>query len=170
MKNSPDSWGLTPRERETLTAALHVGVGAATATALGISDRTLERHMASIRSKSGLCTSRTLIAWDRYLLRSEITPDSIPVDVQQQDGYVYRAYADGRRTYEAPATVIRAFGMRAFKAQIAQHERGLARRKKAALLRQHVLARLAEGWKPLAIAHEAGVTEARVNQLKQETQ
>lgn len=80
----------------------------------------------------------------------------------------YRRYEldDGRRTttVEIPATVLRAFGMTKVRDYMEAWQRGEAQRARAVLLRQ----RVAEGIKPAAIAHEFGVTEARVRQIRKE--
>ncbi len=71
---------------------------------------------------------------------------------------------DGRRvtTYEVPATVLRGMGMSKALQQLEIWQRAEAGRNRQSLIKQ----RLREGVKPDAIAHEFGVTEQRVRQLR----
>lgn len=83
-----------------------------------------------------------------------------------QPGLKRRRYElpDGRRvtTYEVPATVLKALGMKRVREELQAWARGDAARARVALIEQ----RLREGVKPTAIAHEVGVTEQRVRQVR----
>jgi hypothetical protein len=85
-----------------------------------------------------------------------------------EPGVTRRRYLldDGRRmsTIELPVSVLSVFGKPKLRAAIEAWQRGEARRERAVVLRQRVL----EGVKPTAIAHELGVTEARVRQVRDE--
>lgn len=84
----------------------------------------------------------------------------------RDDGIRRRTYltASGRKvlTYEVPATVINQLGRKGLAAAMAQWERIKARDARKDLICQ----RIREGVKPTAIAHEFGVTEQRVRQLR----
>ncbi|MGA0895608.1 MAG: hypothetical protein ACO3S5_13370 [Ilumatobacteraceae bacterium] len=87
------------------------------------------------------------------------------------DGFRRRRYeVDGMReritTYEVPAQVLRAIGMSLVRQRIEVFRRGLMAREKAAMLKDEVRKR--EDWKATAVAHELGITEARVRQIRQE--
>jgi hypothetical protein len=69
-------------------------------------------------------------------------------------------------TYELPASVIKAIGMRKVEELLETWRRGEAGRIKAATLRTEVLSR--PDWKPTALAHLLNITEARVRQIRQE--
>lgn len=79
---------------------------------------------------------------------------------------------DGRRltTYEVPASVLKSIGMGRVMQELRKWERGEVQRAKTHARREQVVAMLKDGIKPLAIAHEVGVTEARVRQIRQEIQ
>lgn len=73
---------------------------------------------------------------------------------------------DGSRysTYEVPVTVLKALGMKRVREALAAYARGEAARQLAADVRAGVAARA--GWKATAVAHELGITEARVRQIR----
>jgi hypothetical protein len=83
-----------------------------------------------------------------------------------REGLTRRRYllADGRRltTYEVPATVLREFSYLKVTKALEKWQRGEASRARVRLME----IRVAEGVKPAAIAHEVGVTEARVRQVR----
>lgn len=83
-----------------------------------------------------------------------------------REGLIRRRYLldDGRRmtTYEVPAAVLSAFSYLRLTKQLDAWQRGEAKRARGKLVEQ----RLREGVKPAAIAHEVGVTEARVRQVR----
>jgi hypothetical protein len=84
------------------------------------------------------------------------------------DGIKRRTYVlpNGRkvRTYEVPPQVLHALGRKKLTAALET-----ARRVEASNARQDLIKqRIAEGVKPAAIAHEFGVTEQRVRQLRQQ--
>lgn len=83
------------------------------------------------------------------------------------EGWKRRRYdADGRRfsTIEIPAEVARAVGIGKLRDLTAAHKRGMAKHDRAAALRLAVALRA--GWKATAVAHELGITEARVRQIR----
>lgn len=86
----------------------------------------------------------------------------------RDDGIRRRTYQldDGRkiRTYEVPATVLNQLGRKRLAEAMAQWERIKARDARKELICQRICA----GVKPTAIAHEFGVTEQRVRQLRKE--
>jgi hypothetical protein len=69
-------------------------------------------------------------------------------------------------TLEVPASVLREMGKTRLAEALARHARGDATRTQAATLRAAVAARA--GVKATAVAHELGVTEARVRQIRKE--
>lgn len=84
-------------------------------------------------------------------------------------GIVYRRYCDGRRrvtTYELPATVVKGLGVKRVREAMGAWQRGEAARDKARHLRAFVAAH--PDWKTTAIAHEMGVTDQRVRQVRKE--
>ena len=82
------------------------------------------------------------------------------------EGFKRRRYrlADGRRltTFEIPDTVLANVGRTRLAQAMSQFMRGEASRAR----RARIEALLNEGWKPTAIAHECGCTEARVRQIR----
>lgn len=84
----------------------------------------------------------------------------------RKDGLRFRRYRtdDGRTvtTFEVPTTVLRAFSMPKVYAQLQAWERGQERKGRRLLIEQ----RIKEGVKPTAIAHEYGVTDQRVRQIR----
>jgi len=71
-------------------------------------------------------------------------------------------------TFEITDSVYRDVGTARMKAAIMRGVRGTQRRSRAKLVRSEVTRLLGEKWKATAIAHELGITEARVRQLKGE--
>lgn len=69
-------------------------------------------------------------------------------------------------TFEVPASVLREMGRAALAAALARHARGETARAAAAHVRATVAAR--PDWKSTALAHELGVTEQRVRQIRKE--
>lgn len=88
------------------------------------------------------------------------------------DGIKARRYEleDGRRitTLELPATVIKAMGLKRVQEFMEIWQRGEKQRTDSLARRQRIEEMLAENIKPTAIAHEVGVTEARVRQIRKE--
>lgn len=88
----------------------------------------------------------------------------------RDDGIKRRTYllADGRklRTYEVPEQVINELGRKRLEAAMQTAKRVEAGRARQQLIRQ----RVREGVKPTAIAHEFGVTEQRVRQIRKALQ
>jgi hypothetical protein len=82
------------------------------------------------------------------------------------DGIKRRRYrvSPGRTvtTFEIPETVARALGITRLKQAMAAHQRGEASRVRAEKIKEMIKS----GWKPTAVAHEMGVTEARVRQIR----
>lgn len=89
---------------------------------------------------------------------------------KRKDGLRFRRYRtdDGRTitTFEVPTTVLRAFSMPKVQAQLEAWERGQERQAR----RVQVEARIRQGIKPTAIAHEFGLTDQRVRQIKKAMQ
>lgn len=87
-------------------------------------------------------------------------------------GFKRRRYqlADGRRitTYEVPYAILSHLGAARLREAAQKWQRGECARSQAHARRQRVIALLAEGWKPIAIAHEVGITEQRVRQIRAE--
>lgn len=77
---------------------------------------------------------------------------------------------DGRRftTFELPSTVIRAIGTKRVQEFMDIWRRGEQRRTESRARRQRIEELLRERVKPTAIAHEVGVTEERVRQIRKE--
>lgn len=90
------------------------------------------------------------------------------------DGIKARRYQldDGRRitTFELPATVIKGIGLKRVQEFMEIWQRGEKARSDSHSRRQRIEAMLAENIKPTAIAHEVGVTEERVRQIRKEMQ
>lgn len=88
------------------------------------------------------------------------------LETRNRGGIKYRRYLaeDGRvvRTYEVPATVLKAIGMKRVRDALETWQRGEDRRARQIRMREL----LAQGVKPLAIADELGVTEQRVRQIR----
>lgn len=88
------------------------------------------------------------------------------------DGMRSRRYLmpDGRRitTLEVPATVLKALGIKRAKDAMETWQRGEKSRAEAHARRQRIEDLLRSNVKPLAIAHEVGVTDARVRQIRKE--
>lgn len=88
------------------------------------------------------------------------------------DGIKARRYEleDGRRitTLELPATVIKAMGLKRVQEFMEIWQRGEKQRTESQARRQRIVEMLAKDIKPTAIAHEVGVTEARVRQIRKE--
>lgn len=65
--NSVDPWGLSQRQRDTLTAICTTGCNKLAADALGISFRTVEYHIHEAMKRMGTKTRvLTLLQWDRH--------------------------------------------------------------------------------------------------------
>ena len=90
----------------------------------------------------------------------------------RKDGTRARRYEleDGRRitTLELPMTVVRGIGMKRVQELIEIWQRGEKQRTEEHTRRQRIEALLHEKVKPLAIAHEVGVTDTRVRQIRKE--
>lgn len=88
------------------------------------------------------------------------------------DGIRTRRYelTDGRRitTMELPATVVKAIGANQASKYMAIWQRGEIKRAQTHLRRQRVEELLRQGIKPTAVAHEVGITEERVRQIRKE--
>ena len=90
------------------------------------------------------------------------------LETRKRGGMTVRRYErdDGQRvsTYEVPVAVIKALGMKKFREALVTYARGEAARQAAVARRDAVLAR--PGWKATAVAHDLGITEARVRQIR----
>lgn len=88
------------------------------------------------------------------------------------DGMRARRYElpDGRRltTFELPASVIKALGQARVREYLEAWSRGERRRAQAHARRMRIEELLRERVKPLAIAHEVGVSDQRVRQIRKE--
>lgn len=75
---------------------------------------------------------------------------------------------DGSRftTVEVPLTVLTGIGMRRVQEAIQRYERGEAKRATARARLARAESLLRDGVKPTAIAHELGVSDARVRQIR----
>ncbi len=86
------------------------------------------------------------------------------------EGWTRRRYErdDGTRvtTLELPLTVIKNIGTGKLRAAAAKFNRGEAARQRAARVREAIAERA--DWKAVAVAHDLGVTEARVRQVRKE--
>ena len=84
------------------------------------------------------------------------------------DGLKRRRYArqglPNLTTLEVPLSVLKALGMSRVEQALETHRRGEQARARAAVVRAAVLA--SAGVKAAAVAHELGVTEARVRQIR----
>jgi hypothetical protein len=84
----------------------------------------------------------------------------------RQDGIVRRRYRVSAHrsvtTYEIPEAVMRSFSAKQLQAAIDAYNRAEEKRKRTDLIKD----RLAEGWKPAAIAHDVGVSEAWVRMVR----
>lgn len=84
------------------------------------------------------------------------------------DGIKSRRYEldDGRRmtTFELPASVIKAIGVKKVQELMQTWQRGEASRAR----RQKIMEMLEQGIKPTAIAYELGCTDQRVRQIRKE--
>lgn len=92
----------------------------------------------------------------------------------RKDGIKSRRYQleDGRRitTFELPATVIKGIGLKRVQEFMEIWQRGEKARSESHSRRQRIEEMLAENIKPTAIAHEVGVTDQRVRQIRKEMQ
>jgi hypothetical protein len=88
----------------------------------------------------------------------------------RKDGIVRRRYllANGRShtTYEIPATVYKAFSTKRMTEVIAAFNRGEKKRAESYELAERIFNMLHQGIKPSAIAHEVGVSDTYVRQLR----
>ena len=88
------------------------------------------------------------------------------LETRQRDGMRRRRYRldDGRTlvTFEVPAAVLRTFGKKRLQEALARHARGEALRERGKRIDDLIRA----GWKPTAVAHEIGVSEAAVRQRR----
>lgn len=88
------------------------------------------------------------------------------------DGIKTRRYLleDGRRvtTLEVPATVLKGLGMKRVREFMEIWQRGEKQRAEIHKRRERIEELLRERVKPTAIAHEVGVTEERVRQIRKE--
>lgn len=84
----------------------------------------------------------------------------------RQDGIVRRRYRVSAHrsvtTYEIPEAVLRRFSAKQLQQAVDAYNRAEEKRRRTDLIRD----RLAEGWKPTAIAHDVGVSEAWVRQVR----
>jgi hypothetical protein len=81
--------------------------------------------------------------------------------IECEEGHVFS-------TYEVPSQFISEFGVKKCREVGRRVKRGVERRKASYLLRLEVIARLEQSWKPTAIGHELGISEARVRQIRSE--
>lgn len=88
------------------------------------------------------------------------------------DGIKSRRYEleDGRRitTLELPATVVKALGVGRVREYMETWQRGEKQRAEVHKRRERIEWLLHQKVKPTAIAHEVGVTEERVRQIRKE--
>jgi DNA-binding NarL/FixJ family response regulator len=88
------------------------------------------------------------------------------LETRSRDGMRWRRYRleDGRTTttYELPASVLRALGMKRIAEKLAKHARGEVLRARGKTIDDL----LQKGWKPTAIANETGVSEVAVRQRR----
>lgn len=88
----------------------------------------------------------------------------------RKDGVVRRRYvlADGRplTTYEIPATVFKTFSRKQMDEAIARFNRGEKKRAESFERAGRIMNMLHQGIKPSAIAHEVGVSDTYVRQLR----
>jgi hypothetical protein len=77
-----------------------------------------------------------------------------------------RPGADDLTTFEIPEAVARGIGLKVIAEAMARWKRGETQREMAAYRREFIRQRI--GTKPTAIAHELGVTDARVKQIIKE--
>jgi hypothetical protein len=88
----------------------------------------------------------------------------------RKDGVVRRRYllTDGRpiTTYEIPATVYKGVSAKKMAELIAAFNRGEEKRAKSFELAGRIYDMLSQGIKPAAIAHEVGVSDTYVRQLR----
>ena len=90
------------------------------------------------------------------------------------DGIRSRRYEldDGRRItmLEVPATVLKAVGIGKVRQAMEIWQRGETQRTESHARRKRIVELLGQDVKPAAIAHEVGVTETRVRQIRKELQ
>lgn len=90
----------------------------------------------------------------------------------RKDGIKSRRYEleDGRRItmFEVPATVLKAIGMKRVQEFMEIWQRGERQRNETHSRRRRIVEMLEQNIKPTAIAHEVGVTEERVRQIRKE--
>lgn len=90
------------------------------------------------------------------------------LETRRLDGMVKRRYelADGTRetTYELREDVVRWLGMRQVRRAIESTTRGSNLEKRSAKVREFVRQRM--DWKPLAVAHELGITPGHVRRVR----
>lgn len=88
----------------------------------------------------------------------------------RSDGVVRRRYvlADGRplTTYEIPASVYKTFSRKQMAEAIARFNRGEKKRAESFERAGRIMNMLHQGIKPSAIAHEVGVSDTYVRQLR----
>ena len=94
-------------------------------------------------------------------LETRETPDGL-----KRRRYEVAGVRERVTTYEVPAQVLRALGMRSVREHLAAFHRGLLAREKAARLKDAVRER--DDWKATAVAHELGITEARGREIRKE--
>lgn len=94
-------------------------------------------------------------------LETRETPDGL-----KRRRYEVAGVRERVTTYEVPAQVLRALGMRLVRQRVEVFRRGLLAREKAARLKDEVRRR--EDWKATAVANDLGITEARVRQIRKE--
>ena len=89
------------------------------------------------------------------------------LETRQRNGMKWRRYRapDGstHQTYEVPVAVVGVLGVKRLREELQRAARRQAIRQRNARIRRL----LAEGWKPLAIAAEVGLSEAMVRRLRQ---
>lgn len=93
------------------------------------------------------------------------------LETRKREGYTVRRYVDEetntrQTTVEVPIAVLRAFSMRRVLAQIEIAHRGHQKRVASTALKREINARLADGWKPLAVANDLGCTDTYVRYIK----
>lgn len=88
------------------------------------------------------------------------------------EGFKRRRYVnnDGSRhtTYEVPATVLKTLGRRRMAEAMETWVRGQDARKAVRERHEKIVAMLADGAKPTAVAHEVGVSDERVRQIRKQ--
>jgi hypothetical protein len=94
--------------------------------------------------------------------------DSKVLETRKRHGMVWRRYMtkDGVRvtTYEVPTSTIRSLGLKKTQDLLTKVHETYQREVRNVRIKDL----LSSGWKPAAIAHEVGLTESRIRQIRKE--